>query len=185
MRDIMEISETPLSGLLVIKPKVFKDERGHFYEMFHQHRYLDHGFPPFVQDNLSYSKKNVLRGLHYQLPQAQGKLVGVTQGEIWDVAVDLRLSSLTFGKWYGICLNDQNHLQLYIPPGFAHGFCVLSDFANFYYKCTEFYTTETEKGIAWNDPQLNIHWPIQTPLLSSKDKQHPFFSELTHDILFT
>lgn len=181
----MDVRQTPFAGLLVIKPNVFYDDRGHFYELFEQQRYRDYGLPTFVQDNISSSTQNVLRGLHYQLPNAQGKLVGVTQGAVWDVAVDLRQTSETFGQYFSMTLSDQNHLQLYIPPGFAHGFCVLSQQAQFYYKCSEFYSPQSERGIAWNDPTLNIPWPIQQPLLSPKDHLYPFFAELSDDLLFT
>src|SRR5262249_31094683 len=150
----MKLIETPLKGLMVIEPNVFSDTRGYFFEVFQQHRYQEQGFPPFIQDNVSRSKKHVLRGLHYQLPHAQGKLVWVTSGTVWDVAVDIRVSSPTFGQWFGITLSDENHTQLYIPPGFAHGFCVLSDTADFHYKCTEYYSPSSEHGIAWNDPRI-------------------------------
>jgi len=181
----MQTSTTPLSGLMVIEPSTFKDHRGYFYEGFQYNRYRELGIPSFVQDNVSRSYKNVLRGLHYQLPFPQGKLVGVTHGSIWDVAVDLRCQSPTFGQWFSIILNDENHKQLYIPPGFAHGFCVLSEAADVYYKCTELYSPGNEHGLAWNDPLLNIAWPIQTPILSTKDMHYPSLQELPHDKLFT
>lgn len=137
-----------------------------------------------MQDNYSRSKKNVLRGLHYQLPHPQGKLVGVTRGSVYDVVVDIRLSSPTFGNWFGIHLNDENQMQMYIPPGFAHGFCVLSDEADFYYKCTDFYAPGTEHGIIWNDEKLNIAWPISNPILSPKDEIYSSLYEIPHDQLF-
>lgn len=180
----MKISETLLPGLLILEPKVFHDDRGYFFEVFQQQRYAECGLPSFVQDNVSRSTKGVLRGLHYQLPRAQGKLVWVTRGAVWDVAVDIRLGSPTFGKWFGITLSDENHTQLYIPPGFAHGFCVLSDEADFYSKCTDFYSPPDEQGIAWNDPTLNITWPIQNPILAPKDELYPALTEITDEKLF-
>lgn len=180
----MNIKTTPLSGLLLIEPRIFADERGYFFEGFQQTRYAEAGILPFVQYNLSRSKRNVLRGLHYQSPKAQGKLVGVSRGKVWDVAVDIRLSSKTFGQWFAAELSDENHAQLYIPPGFAHGFCVLSEEADFYYKCTDFYAPEAEQGIAWNDTRLNIPWPIEQPLLSPKDQTYSSLHELPHDKLF-
>jgi len=181
----MKVSTTPLEGLLIIEPKLFTDARGYFFESYQQTRYADFGIPPFVQDNLSRSKKNVLRGLHFQHPHSQGKLVGVTQGTVWDVAVDIRKASPTFGKWFGMTLDSETHTQLYIPPGFAHGFCVLSEIADFYYKCTEFYDATAEHGIAWNDMALNIPWPVVHPLLSPKDELYPLLSEIHDEKLFT
>lgn len=180
----MKITTTPLAGLLLLEPRIFPDDRGYFYECFHQARFGEQGLPAFVQDNASRSRKHVLRGLHYQLPNAQGKLVGVTQGEIWDVAVDVRRSSPTFGQWYAVTLSDTNHLQLYVPPGFAHGFCVLSEQADVYYKCSALYTPASEHGIRWNDPRLNIAWPVKTPLLSAKDAVYPTLDEISHEHLF-
>jgi dTDP-4-dehydrorhamnose 3,5-epimerase len=180
----MDIKHTPLDGLIILQPKTFKDERGYFYETFQQKRYADLGLPAFVQDNFSRSARNVIRGLHFQLPNAQGKLVYVTRGSVWDVVVDIRKSSKTFGQWFGIHLNDENHTQFYIPPGFAHGFCVLSDEADFHYKCTDFYMPGTEHGILWNDPQLNIPWPVQQPVLSPKDKLYPCLKDYEHEKLF-
>lgn len=180
----MKVTETNLSGLLLIEPKILTDNRGYFFEGAQQTRYGQYGIPPFVQQNLSRSKKNVLRGLHYQLPQAQGKLVGVTHGEVWDVAVDIRRSSPTFGQWFGTVLNDQQHAQLYIPPGFAHGFCVLSESADFYYLCTDFYAPSCEHGILWNDPTLNIAWPVQQPILSAKDETYLHLNQIDHEKLF-
>ncbi len=180
----MKVSKASLAGLLIIEPKVFVDSRGHFYEVFQQKHYEDHSIPPFVQDNTSRSKRNVLRGLHYQLPHAQGKLVWATRGTVWDVVVDVRLSSSTFGKWFGIMLSDENHIQLYVPPGFAHGFCVLSDEADFHYKCTDYYFPGTEQGIAWNDARLNISWPVNNPILSLKDEVYPSLHEIANEKLF-
>jgi len=181
----MKITAAPLEGLLIIEPKVFGDHRGYFYEVYQQNRYAEYGIPPFVQDNISRSKRNILRGLHFQFPHAQGKLVWVTRGSVWDVSVDIRVGSPTFGKWFGMTLSDENHTQLYIPPGFAHGFCVLSDEVDFHYKCTEYYFPDAERGIIWNDAQLNIQWPITNPILSAKDLTLPSFYEIANEKLFT
>jgi|SRR5579885_2154765 dTDP-4-dehydrorhamnose 3,5-epimerase len=181
----MKVTEGPLPGLLIIEPRVFNDNRGYFFEVFQQKRYAEFGIPAFVQDNVSRSARNVLRGLHYQLPHAQGKLVFVTRGSVWDVAVDIRTNSPTFGQWFGIHLNDENHTQFYIPPGFAHGFCVLSDEADFHYKCTDYYQPGSEHGIAWNDERLNIPWPVSNPVLSPKDEIYPALHEIAHEKLFT
>lgn len=169
----MKITHTPLSGLILLQPKVYADDRGYFYESYQQARYQDADIPLFVQDNVSRSKKNVLRGLHFQNPHAQGKLVTVLRGHIWDVAIDIRQYSPTFGQWFSQDLTDENHCQLYIPPGFAHGFCVLSEYADVYYQCTDIYSPNHEHGIAWNDTHLNIPWPITHPLLSAKDQNYP------------
>lgn len=168
----MNIYPTDISDVLRIEPRLFADDRGYFFESYHQQRYADAGLSvSFVQDNYSSSRKGTLRGLHYQIQRAQGKLVWVTQGEIFDVAVDLRRNSDTFGKWAGVILNDRNRWQLYIPPGFAHGFCVLSDTAEVSYKCTDYYHPEHERTIRWDDPDLGIAWPIREPLLSDKDRR--------------
>jgi dTDP-4-dehydrorhamnose 3,5-epimerase len=180
----LKITETALSGSIIIEPNVLSDSRGYFFETYQQERYAKYGIPRFVQDNVSCSKHNVLRGLHYQLPHAQGKLVWVTHGTIWDVIVDIRVSSPTFGRWLGITLSAEHPTQLYIPPGFAHGFCVLSEEANFYYKCTDFYTPAAEHGIAWNDTHLNITWPITDPILSGKDTDYLPLHQIPHDQLF-
>lgn len=180
----MKITETPLAGLLIIEPKVFTDTRGYFYETYQRERYEQAGIPAFVQDNTSRSKHGAVRGLHYQLPNAQGKLVYVTRGSVWDVVVDIRTNSATFGHWFAYTLSDENHAQLYVPPGFAHGFCVLSDEADFHYKCTDYYSPSNEHGIAWNDPELNIPWPIKNPILSAKDAAYPTLKGIPHDRLF-
>lgn len=180
----MNITEGPLNGLLIITPRVFHDERGYFFESFNQKPYRDAGIPAFVQDNHSLSQKNVLRGLHYQLPHAQGKLVFVTRGKVFDVVVDIRRSSPTFGQWFSIELSDENHQQLYIPPGFAHGFCTLSDTADFAYKCTDFYTPGAEHGIRYDDALLNIPWPVRHPILSAKDKIYPSLNDIKTTDLF-
>jgi dTDP-4-dehydrorhamnose 3,5-epimerase len=170
---IVNVIPTPLSGLLVIEPKAFGDERGFFLESFQRDRYREAGIvAEFVQDNLSRSCHGTLRGLHYQLTQPQGKLVGVMRGEVFDVAVDLRRSSPTFGRWFGTELNDQNHRQMYIPPGFAHGFCVTSESADFYYKCTDFYNPIDQRTLLWNDPKVGIEWPtVADIILSPKDRE--------------
>lgn len=166
----MKLHPTKLNGTILFEPKVFGDERGFFMETWNAQRYRDFGLEEnFVQDNLSRSRYGVLRGLHFQEPGPQGKLVSVLEGEVFDVAVDIRHGSPTFGQWEGYTLSAQNKLQFYIPPGFAHGFCVTSDTALFAYKCTEFYQPANEGSIAWNDPDLNISWPIDQPELSAKD----------------
>ncbi|MBD8793236.1 dTDP-4-dehydrorhamnose 3,5-epimerase [Pseudomonas syringae] len=170
----MQATPLAVAEVVLFTPKVFGDERGFFYESFNARAFKDAtGLEPdFVQDNHSRSVKGVLRGLHYQLnPHAQGKLVRVVQGEVFDVAVDIRRSSPTFGKWVGALLSAQNNNQLWIPPGFAHGFITLSDTAEFLYKTTDFYSTECERCIAWNDPEIGIEWPLDcTPQLSGKDQ---------------
>lgn len=180
----MKVTQTPLAGILLIEPRVFSDDRGFFYESHQQKRYQELGLPEFLQDNISRSTRNTLRGLHFQQPNAQGKLVWVTRGKVWDVMVDIRRSSPTYKKWFGMTLSDEHPLQIYIPPGFAHGFCVLSDEADFCYKCTDYYSPATEQGIQWNDPELNIEWPVTQPLLSPKDMTYPTLSEIEHDKLF-
>jgi len=168
----MEVQPTEFPGVFVIEPRFFADSRGFFMETYHQKRYADAGLDcRFVQDNYSRSCKATVRGLHYQIQHPQGKLVQVVHGEIFDVAVDLRRDSPTFGRWLGVTLNDTNHLQLYIPPGFAHGFCVLSEFADFFYKCTDVYYPEHERTLLWNDPDVGVDWPLpEEPILSEKDK---------------
>lgn len=175
----MQVSHTELDDLLVIEPNVFDDQRGYFYETYQNEKYDDIGInKTFVQDNMSFSKKGVLRGLHFQLEAPQGKLVFVVKGEVFDVAVDIRNESPTFGRWYGTILNDENHKQLYIPEGFAHGFYVLSEVAYFYYKCTSLYRPDDEYGIIWNDPDINIDWPNNTPILSDKDKRNQRLNDI-------
>lgn len=180
----MKLNNTSLSGLIIIEPVVHEDDRGFFFETYQAKRYEALGIPNFVQDNISHSKHNVIRGLHYQLPHEQGKLIGVINGAIWDVAVDIRFNSPTFGQWFGITLSDENHSQVYVPPGFAHGFCVLSDEADIYYKCTDWYAPESEKGLMWNDEAINIAWPIKNPVLSSKDQNYPSLLDIPHEQLF-
>ena len=174
----MQVSKPPIDGLLIIEPKVFTDPRGMFYEVYSESRYEEHGIPCFVQDNHSISKKRVIRGLHYQVNPGQSKLVRVTRGEVFDVAVDIRKQSSTYGKWWGLSLSETNNFQLYIPIGFAHGFCVLSESAEVLYKCSDYYSPENERGILWNDPDLAIDWPVKDPILSEKDAVYPLFSEL-------
>lgn len=170
----MKITTTALPGVLIIEPKVFADARGFFLETFQSKRYARAGITlPFVQDNHSRSKHGVLRGLHLQRRRPQGKLISVSRGSVFDVTVDINPQSATFGEYVGLELNDENHLQLWIPPGYAHGFCVLSEVADIHYKCTEFYDPTDEAGVIWNDPDINIAWPVQSPLLSAKDQQLP------------
>ncbi len=168
----MKVIEVDIPGILIIEPRVFGDERGFFYESFNQRVWEEMtGLKvSFVQDNHSRSAKNVLRGLHYQIKQPQGKLVRVVAGEVFDVAVDIRRSSPAFGKWFGLRLSAENKKMMWIPPGFAHGFVVLSEYAEFLYKTTNYWAPEHERCIIWNDPQLNIDWRLQgEPLLSAKD----------------
>jgi dTDP-4-dehydrorhamnose 3,5-epimerase len=180
----MNIIPTSIEGLLIIEPKLFKDKRGFFMETYNQRKYEAAGITDtFVQDNLSYSLKNTLRGLHFQIQCSQAKLVQAVSGEIFDVAVDLRPGSATFGKWTGAHLSDKNGRQMYIPKGFAHGFCVLSEFALFYYKCSDFYAPDDEGGIIWSDRDIGIEWPVENPVISEKDKQHPKLSDLSADQL--
>ena len=169
----MRVIPTAIDGVTIVEPAVHADARGHFLETFHAREYADAGLPvEFVQDNESLSRQRVLRGLHLQLRRPQGKLVRVVRGEIWDVAVDVRPDSPTFGKWVGITLSDSNFRQLYVAPGCAHGFCVISDLALVHYKCTAFYDRDDEVGIAYNDPKLAISWPISDPVLSPKDQSN-------------
>ncbi len=176
----MKVVETAIPGVLLIEPQVHGDARGFFLETWQQDRYADCGLPDeFVQDNLAYSQRGVLRGLHAQHPYDQGKLVQVLTGEVYDVAVDVRLGSPDFGRWVGVCLSGDNKRQFYVPPGFAHGYCVLSETALFSYKCTDTYHPETQFSIRWNDPALGIDWPLEgEPLLADKDRDAPLLSEL-------
>ncbi len=175
----MKVSKTPLEGVLIVEPKVFRDSRGMFCEVYSARRYEEHGITAnFVQDNHSVSEKGVVRGLHYQINPGQAKLVRVSQGEVFDVVVDIRKGSHTYGKWWGIHLSGENNLQLYVPVGFAHGFCVLSESVEFLYKCSDYYSPENERGILWNDPDLAIDWPVENPIISEKDKVYPRLSEI-------
>jgi len=177
----MEIIQTPIEGLIVIKPRVFNDTRGFFFESYSEKKFTENGINiHFCQDNLSKSTYGVVRGLHYQLnPHSQTKLVSVVQGAVWDVAVDLRKNSATFGQWYGVELTEENHLQFLIPQGFAHGFSVLSQTAVFTYKCDDFYNPTLEGGILYNDPALNIDWkiPADKAIISEKDTKHPLLKD--------
>lgn len=175
----MKITSMSLPEVLLIEPGRFGDARGYFMETWHQERYAAAGIKlAFVQDNLSRSAHGILRGLHLQHPNAQGKLVYVLEGEVFDVAVDVRVGSPNFGKWTGAHLSSEDHRQLWIPPGFAHGFCVTSETAMFAYKCTALYSVADELGVAWNDPALAISWPVAEPRLSAKDAALPRLAEL-------
>lgn len=179
----MNIIKTSIPEIVVIEPRVFGDARGYFMETFHGLRYGNAGLPDtFVQDNFSHSSRGVLRGLHYQLHQPQGKLVHVIRGEIFDVAVDIRKGSPWYGQWVGETLSETNKRQLYIPPGFAHGFCVLSESADFLYKCTDYYAPEEERGLYWDDPDIGITWPEMNFLLSEKDTQSPRLKDLSDSL---
>lgn len=170
--ETMEFLPTELPGVIFVEPKVFEDERGFFMESYHKARFAAAGINvEFVQDNHSRSGRGVLRGLHYQLKHPQGKLVRIIRGEALDVAVDLRRSSPTFGRWVGCVLSETNRRQLYVPPGFAHGFCVTSDVADVLYKCTDIYHPEDERTLLWNDPALAIDWPVTNPVVSAKDQR--------------
>ena len=174
----MNVIETKLDGVKILEPRVFPDSRGFFFEGYSQERYHDitEGLG-FVQDNYSRSTRGTLRGLHFQTRRPQGKLVGVITGAVYDVAADINPDSPTFGEYVGVELSDTNHRQLYVPPGYAHGFCVISPVADFYYKCTDVYDPGFEGGIIWNDPTLSIEWPMQEPLLSEKDAVLPSLKE--------
>jgi dTDP-4-dehydrorhamnose 3,5-epimerase len=166
----MKVTPTTLPDVLLVEPKVFGDTRGYFLESYNARRYAEAGIAAtFVQDNVSLSQRGVLRGLHFQHPYGQGKLVGVLKGEVFDVAVDVRRGSPTFGRWVGECLSAENMRQLYLPPGFAHGFLVTSDEALFAYKCTEYYHPEAERSIRWDDARIAIDWPVDGPVVSAKD----------------
>jgi dTDP-4-dehydrorhamnose 3,5-epimerase len=168
-----------IDGIVIIEPDVHRDGRGFFLETYHAERYRECGIAgPFVQDNHSRSVSGTLRGLHLQVRHAQGKLIRVIEGEIFDVAVDVRRGSPTFGRWVGIDLTAESFSQIYVPPGFAHGFCVVSAAAQVEYKCTDVYDPESEIGIAWNDPALGISWPVSEPLLSARDRHHPTLSDV-------
>jgi dTDP-4-dehydrorhamnose 3,5-epimerase len=182
----MKVETTSLPGVLVFTPQRFKDERGYFFETWQQQRYAEHGINQlFVQDNYSRSSQGVLRGLHYQNPNPQGKLVSVCEGEVFDVAVDIRQNSENFGKWFGIYLSAENGKQMWVPPGFAHGFLVTSEHAGFTYKCTDFYSPKAEMGLRWNDPTIAIDWPAGTKILSPKDKEAQLLLETpSHQLVF-
>jgi dTDP-4-dehydrorhamnose 3,5-epimerase len=179
----MRFNPTSLAGVVIIEPDVYEDARGHFLETFHAEKYATAGIPAqFVQDNQSLSFRKVLRGLHMQLRKPQGKLIRVTEGEVWDVAVDARPESATFGRWFGERLSVDNRRQLYVPPGCAHGFCVLSERALVQYKCTELYDPADEVGIAYDDPTLAIAWPVNQPVLSDKDRHNMRWSDFVQQL---
>lgn len=177
----MQFEPTHLPEVIVIKPRVFGDARGFFFETWQQQKFAAAGITlPFVQDNHSHSTRHTLRGLHYQIRQPQGKLVRVTRGAVYDVAVDIRRSSPRFGQWVGVTLSDDNYQMLWVPPGFAHGYLALSDEVDFLYKCTDFYAPEHERSILWNDPTIGVRWPLPAgvaPILSGKDAAAPAFRD--------
>jgi dTDP-4-dehydrorhamnose 3,5-epimerase len=176
----VKVTETALPGVRIIEPRVFGDARGFFLETFQAERYRDEAgiALPFVQDNHSRSRRGVLRGMHSQAINPQGKLVRVARGEVFDVAVDIDPASKTFGKWVGVTLSEENHRQLWIPPGYAHGFVVISDYADFEYKCTDYYNAGAESGVIWNDPEVGIEWPIADVQLSKKDELLPTLAQI-------
>lgn len=182
----MEFLKTEFDGLIIIKPKVFSDHRGYFLESFKENLIRANGINyNFVQSNISKSKKGTIRGLHYQIGEmAQGKLCQVIYGEVLDVAVDIRFGSPTFGKYFSQILSEENHTQIWIPPGFAHGFSVLSDEAIFYYKCTNYYSKENERSIRFDDPELNINWGVENPIVSEKDFHSKFFNQIDVDFKY-
>jgi dTDP-4-dehydrorhamnose 3,5-epimerase len=181
----MKVLTCNLEGILIIEPDVFGDHRGFFVESWNAQRYRGAGIDSaFVQDNFSFSQRGTLRGLHFQNPLPQGKLVSVWQGEVFDVAVDIRRASRTFGQWHGVTLTAENKRQFWVPPGFAHGFAVISDTALFHYKCTETYSPQNELGFRWDDPDVGIKWPIATPTLSQRDAKAPFLKDLPREKLF-
>ena len=180
----MIVTETDLPGVLVIEPKVYGDERGFFMETFQVERHAEIGIPdPFVQDNLSFSGYGILRGLHFQNPHAQGKLVYVLRGTVYDVIVDIRTNSPTYGRWFGFELSADNKRQIWVPPGLAHGFCVTSEMALFAYKCTDYYKPDCEMTIRWDDPDIGIQWPVKQPTLSTKDAAAPSLVQIPRDRL--
>jgi dTDP-4-dehydrorhamnose 3,5-epimerase len=180
----MRIVQTSLPGALVIEPQVFDDARGFFYESYNKDKYRAAGLTAeFVQSNVSRSSKGVLRGLHYQWPDPQGKLVSVLEGEVFDVAVDIRRNSPTFGQWTGVMLTADNHRHFWIPEGFAHGFCVLSESATFTYQCSAPYNRAADAGVRWNDADIGIDWPLAQPILSEKDERAPYLREVSPERL--
>ncbi|HBM14875.1 MAG TPA: dTDP-4-dehydrorhamnose 3,5-epimerase [Lentisphaeria bacterium] len=181
----MKSLETKLKGVLLIVPDVFGDNRGFFLESYSRKKYQEIGIEcEFVQDNHSASTKGTLRGMHWQINPGQAKLVRTTSGEVFDVVVDIRKNSPTFGQWEGFYLSAENKKQLFVPFGFAHSFCVLSDIAEFQYKCSTYYSKNDERGFIWNDPTINIQWPIESPILSQRDMKQPFFKDLNTKDLF-
>ena len=181
----MNVIHCELEGLVLLEPKAFGDGRGYFMETWNRRRYEEAGITAqFVQDNISVSRRGTLRGLHYQKPVTQGKLVSVLAGEVFDVAVDIRRGSRTFGKWHGVQLSSDNKRQFFVPPGFAHGFVVLSDTAMFHYKCTDYYSPKDEMTVQWNDPQIGIDWQVQQPILSDKDTRGLPLAQVPAEKLF-
>lgn len=180
----MKVIETSLPGALILQPQVFGDARGFFYESYNKDKFCEAGIDhDFVQSNVSRSARGVLRGLHYQWPKPQGKLVSVLEGEVYDVAVDIRRDSPTFGQSAAVMLSAENHRHFWVPEGFAHGFCVLSEFATFTYQCTALYDPQADAGIRWNDAELGIDWPLSEPLLSDKDCKTPFLGDVAPERL--
>ncbi len=180
----MEFEPTAIPDVVLVRPRVFGDARGYFFESWEERKFAAGGITAkFVQDNHSHSARHVLRGLHYQMPNPQGKLVRVTSGSVFDVTVDIRRASPTFGRWVGVLLSDENHHMLWVPPGLAHGFLVLSEFADFVYRCTDFYVPAHERAIIWNDPDIGIEWPLPagvTPTVSAKDAVAPRFRDAAY-----
>lgn len=180
----MNVISTGLDGVILLEPIVHGDNRGFFLESYQKQRYKEAGIDvDFVQDNISFSVRHTLRGLHYQYPSGQAKLVQAMSGEIFDVAVDIRTGSPSFGKYAGVVLSSENRRQLFIPEGFAHGFCVLSETALFMYKCSEYYSPKDEGGIIWDDPEIGIEWPVETPLLSQRDQDFKRLSSVDSELL--
>jgi len=180
----MKIIETDIQGVLIIEPDAFGDKRGFFMESWQKERYCNAGITSnFVQDNISFSTSGILRGLHFQFENAQAKLVQVVKGEVYDVAVDIRYGSPTFGKYVSVRLSGDNKKQLFVPEGFAHGFCVLSEEAFFIYKCSNYYAPESEAGILWSDPDIAIDWPVNKPFLSEKDTKYPCLKDMSEKVL--
>jgi len=184
MADKIQFIKTSLPEVIIVEPRLFHDKRGFFMETFNTEVYSDNGIKAnFVQDNHSRSSKNILRGLHYQLNQAQDKLIQVIRGKIFDVAVDIRFGSPNFGKWVGVELSEENHRQLFVPKGFAHGFCVLSDSVDVTYKCSDFYAPNDEYGVLWSCPEVGVKWPVPNPVLSQKDILYTSLSEIKKEHL--
>ncbi len=180
----LQIIETSLPGVLLIKPRVFADPRGFFLETYRQNVLAEAGIhETFVQDNHSHSSRGVLRGLHYQLRQPQAKLCRVARGEVLDIAVDVRLGSPNFGKWVGVALSGENHAQIYVPKGFAHGFVVRSETADFLYKCSDYFEASDDRGVLWNDPDIGVDWQTSEPVLSEKDRRYLPLAQIAHDQL--
>jgi dTDP-4-dehydrorhamnose 3,5-epimerase len=180
----VRVNKTEIAGLLLIEPRCFRDDRGFFLESFHAKRYRENGIADaFVQDNHSRSRRGVLRGLHFQVKCPQAQIVTVIRGRIFDVAVDLRAGSATFGRWYGVELSDEGPRQLYIAAGFAHGFCVLSEFADLHYKVNRLYDHADEGGLKWDDPDVGIRWPVDKPIVSARDRTYPNLRQLDRECL--